>query len=156
VSREHSGAVEIPWMEQSAEYYFRVYWASQPDVSLDTVKVRRESSGNILSELTTEVIRGNIDPFELSRFIAKVMARCLHSVTFCEIFRYVTPQIISVCPIETSIEPLACGATFNSKLIEQISSDPRPSFRGMVGNLDVAGICATKDFAVSDEKHQMK
>ena len=64
-------------MEQSAEYYFRVYWVSQPDVSLDTVKVRRESSGNILSELTTEVIRGNIDPFELSRFIAKVMARCL-------------------------------------------------------------------------------
>src|SRR2546429_9181671 len=58
----------------------------------------------------------------------------------------VTPQITRVCPIDTSTELLAYGATFNSKLIERISSDPRPSFRCMDGNLDVAGICATKDF----------
>src|SRR4029453_6714894 len=68
----------------------------------------------------------------------------------------VTPQITRVCPIETSTEPLACGATFNSKLIERISSGPRPSFRSMAGNLNVAGLCATKDFAVSDERHQLK
>jgi len=66
VSRGHSGTVEIPLIEQSAEYSFRVNGASQPDVPLDTVKVRRESSGNILSELTTEVMRGNVDPVELS------------------------------------------------------------------------------------------
>jgi hypothetical protein len=88
VSRGHSGTVEIPWIEQSAEYNFRVYGVSQPDVPLDTVKVRRESSGNILDELTTEVTRGNIDLFELSQFIAAVMPRCLHSSKFREIFRY--------------------------------------------------------------------
>jgi hypothetical protein len=88
VSRGHSGTVEIPWIEQSAEYNFRVYGISQPDVPLDTVKVRRESSGNILDEVTTEVKRGNIDLFELSQFIAAVMPRCLHSSKFREIFRY--------------------------------------------------------------------
>jgi Methyltransferase domain len=88
VSRGHSGTVEIPWIEQSAEYNFRVYGVSQPDVPLDTVKVRRESSGNILDEVTTEVTRGNIDLFELSQFIAAVMPRCLHSSKFREIFRY--------------------------------------------------------------------
>ena len=88
VSRGHSGTVEIPWIEQSAEYNFRVYGVSHPDVPLDTVKVRRESSGNILDELTTEVTRGNIDLFELSQFIGAVMPRCLHSSKFREIFRY--------------------------------------------------------------------
>ena len=29
--------------------------------------------------------------------------------------RFVSPQITRVCPIETSTEPLACGATFSSK-----------------------------------------
>jgi hypothetical protein len=62
----------------------------------------------------------------------------------------VTPQITRVCPIETSTEPLACGATFSSKSIDRISSGPRPSFRCIAGNLDVAGICATKDFATFD------
>src|SRR5512138_486058 len=57
----------------------------------------------------------------------------------------VTPQITRVCPTETSTEPLAYGATFNSKLIGRISSEPRPSFRCMAVNLDVAEFCATKD-----------
>jgi len=78
------------------------------------------------------------------------MARCLHSVKFREIFRYVTPQITRVFPIETSTEPLAYGATFNSKSGERISSGPRSSFRCMAGKLDVAKISATKDFTVSD------
>src|SRR5262249_57546798 len=41
----------------------------------------------------------------------------------------VTAQITRVFPIETKTEPLACGATFNSKLIGRISSGARPSFR---------------------------
>src|SRR5207248_2089696 len=41
----------------------------------------------------------------------------------------VTAQITRVLPIETSTEPLACGATFNSKLSGRLSSGPRPSFR---------------------------
>src|SRR5262245_50260690 len=57
----------------------------------------------------------------------------------------VTAQITRVCPMETNTEPFACGATFNSKLIERISSDPRLSFRCMALNLDVAEICAMKD-----------
>src|SRR6266704_3633099 len=44
----------------------------------------------------------------------------------------VTAQITRVLPIETSTEPLACGATFNSKLSERISWGPRPSFRCIV------------------------
>ena len=63
----------------------------------------------------------------------------------------VTPQITRVCPIETSTEPLACGATFSSKSTDRISSGPRPSFRCIAGNLNVAGICATKDFATFDD-----
>src|SRR6266581_8771860 len=62
----------------------------------------------------------------------------------------VTPQITRVCPIETSTEPLAYGATFNSKLIERTSSGTRPSFRCIAANLNGDGICATKDFIARD------
>src|SRR5439155_5611612 len=41
----------------------------------------------------------------------------------------VTAQITRVLPIDTSTEPLACGATFNSKLMARISSGARPSLR---------------------------
>ncbi len=99
VSRGHSGTVEIPWIKQSSEYDFRVYGASKPGVPLDTVKVRRESSGNILSELTTEVMRGNIDPVELSQFIAKVMPRCVHNPKFREIFLYWEGHGFHVTPV---------------------------------------------------------
>lgn len=99
VSRGLSGTVEIPWIEQSAEYNFRIYGLSQPDVPLDTVKVRRESSGNILDEVTTEVKRGNIDLFELSQFIAAVMPRCLHSPKFREIFSYWERYGFHVTPV---------------------------------------------------------
>ena len=99
VSRGRSGMVEIPWIKYSAEYYFRVYGASQPDAPLDTVKVQRESPGNILSELTREVSRGNVDPFELSQFIAKVIAQCLHSAKFSEIFRLWERHGFHVTPV---------------------------------------------------------
>src|SRR6266571_8919421 len=49
----------------------------------------------------------------------------------------VTAQITRVLPMETKTEPLACGATFNSKLIGRISSGARPSFRC----IDVEGRC---------------
>ena len=38
--------------------------------------------------------------------------------------------------METKTEPLACGATFNSKLIGRISSGARPSFRCIGEKLD--------------------
>src|SRR5215470_11229565 len=58
----------------------------------------------------------------------------------------VTAQITRVLPIETSTEPLACGATFNSKLIGRISSGARQSFRCIDGNLDVAGSSCDEEF----------
>ena len=47
-----------------------------------------------------------------------------------------TEQITRVLPMETKTEPLACGATFNSKLIGRISSGARPSFRCIGEKLD--------------------
>src|SRR4029077_21215830 len=44
----------------------------------------------------------------------------------------VTEQITRVLPIETKTEPLACGATFNSKLSGRISSGARLSFRCII------------------------
>ena len=45
VRRGHSGTVEIPWIKHSAEYYLRVYGASQPDVPLDTVRCNASPQG---------------------------------------------------------------------------------------------------------------
>jgi hypothetical protein len=50
------------------------------------VKVRRESSEDILGKLTTEILRGNITLSELSQFIGNVIPHCLHSGKFHEIF----------------------------------------------------------------------
>src|SRR5439155_10669078 len=68
----------------------------------------------------------------------------------------ITPHITRVLPIETSTEPLACGATFNSKWSGRISSGPRPSLRCIVGNLDGAGICATKILQCAEEARQKR
>src|SRR6266481_2619444 len=59
----------------------------------------------------------------------------------------VTAQTTRVLPIETSTEPLACGATFNSKWSGRISSDPRPSFRCIGEKLDVGRNLCDEDFA---------
>src|SRR6476660_1400805 len=48
----------------------------------------------------------------------------------------VTEQITRVLPMETKTEPLACGATFNSKLSGRISSGARLSFRCIGEKLD--------------------
>src|SRR4029077_20779580 len=48
----------------------------------------------------------------------------------------VTAQITRVLPIDTRTEPLACGATYNSKLIGRISSGARLSFRCIGEKLD--------------------
>ena len=56
-------------------------------------------------------------------------------------------QMTRVFPMDTKTEPLACGATFSSKLIGRISSGARPSFRCMAKKLSVpscAEVCATK------------
>src|SRR6266404_8565105 len=99
VSRGQTGSVEIPWIEESTEYDFRIYAASKTDVPLDTVKVRRKPWGNIFRELTTEVMHGNVDLSELSQFIASVMPRCLHSAKFRQIFPFWQRHGFHVTPV---------------------------------------------------------
>ena len=60
----------------------------------------------------------------------------------------VTAQMTRVLPIETSTEPLACGATFNSKLTGRISSGARPSFRCIDLELKSSRDSRDEDFAV--------
>ena len=62
-------------------YDFRLYAASQPDTPIDSVQVRRdlESAPVVLKEIADEVLRGNIDMAELSRFVAAVIPTCLQA-----------------------------------------------------------------------------
>jgi hypothetical protein len=96
-----SGRVEIPWIADSAEYEFRLYPASQPDRRLDSVKVRRDSNSlhPLLDQAALGVARGNIDVTLLSRFLAKVLPRCLHSKTFPEMFRLWERHGFHVTPV---------------------------------------------------------
>ena len=83
-----SGHVEIPWINDSKVYEFRLYAASSPEVTIDSVKARRdiESAPAALREIADEVKRGNIEISELSRFISAVMPLCLQSTERRELF----------------------------------------------------------------------
>ena len=83
-----SGHVEIPWINDSKVYEFRLYVASSPEVAIDSVKARRdiESAPAALREIADEVKRGNIEFSELSRFISAVMPLCLKSTERRELF----------------------------------------------------------------------
>jgi hypothetical protein len=84
-----SGQAEIPWIVGSTIYDFRLYAASQPHAPIDSVKVRRDldSAPAALHELADEVMRGNIDMTELSRFIAAIIPTCLQSAKVRELFQ---------------------------------------------------------------------
>jgi hypothetical protein len=83
-----SGQVEIPWIADATVYEFRLYPASQPGIAIDSVKARREieTAPAALREIADEVVRGNIDVAELSRFIAAVIPICLRNPQFRELF----------------------------------------------------------------------
>ncbi len=83
-----AGHVEIPWINDSRIYEFRLYTVSSPEVAIDSVKARRdiESAPAALREIADEVNRGNIDISELSRFISAVMPLCLKSKERRELF----------------------------------------------------------------------
>src|SRR5207244_13143872 len=51
----------------------------------------------------------------------------------------VTAQITRVLPIETSAEPLACGATFHSQLRGRLYSGRRPTFHFLLRHVDSVG-----------------
>ncbi len=96
-----SGRIEIHWIKDSTEYEFRLYPASEPNKELDSVKVRRESNSlhPLLDEVALEVTRGNIGETSLSRFLAKVLPRCLHGKKFPEIFRLWERHGFHVTPV---------------------------------------------------------
>jgi hypothetical protein len=96
-----SGHVEIHWIADSTEYEFRLYPASRPDIPVDSVKVRRSSNSldPLLREVALEVTHGNIGVTVLSRFLAKVLPRCLHSAKFREIFRFWERHGFHVTPV---------------------------------------------------------
>jgi methyltransferase family protein len=98
-----SGHVEISWIANSTEYEFSLYPVSQPDVPVDSVKVRRGSdSGSshaLLREVMAEVTRGNIAVTELSRFIAKVLPYCLNRAEFREAFLLLERHGFHVTPV---------------------------------------------------------
>ena len=96
-----SGRVEIHWIADSTEYEFRLYPVSQPNRQLDSVKVRRDSNSShpLLGQVALEVTRGNIGVTLLSRFLANVLPRCLHSKTFPEIFRLWERHGFHVTPV---------------------------------------------------------
>jgi hypothetical protein len=96
-----TGHIEIPWIVDSRIYDCRLYGGSQPDTSIDSVRVRRdfESVPVILRDLAEEATRGNIGMAELSQFIATVMPYCLHSGKFHELFPFWEKHGFHVTPV---------------------------------------------------------
>src|SRR5207247_9497747 len=94
-SKGQFGQTEIPWIVDSTIYDFRLYAASQPDTLVDSVQVRRnlDSAPMALRELADEVLRGNIDMAELSRFVATVIPVCLRSTDFRGFFPVVLREL---------------------------------------------------------------
>jgi hypothetical protein len=83
-----SAQTEIPWIVDSTVYDFRLYGSSRPQALLDSVRVSRaiDSAPAALRELADEMMRGNIDMAELSRFVATVIPLCFRSGKFGEFF----------------------------------------------------------------------
>lgn len=98
--RGKSGQIEIPWINDSRLYEFRLYGASCPDVALDSVKVRRaiESAPVALDQIANEVNYGNIDMEDLSRFVEAVIPKCFNA-TFPELFRRWERRGFHVTPV---------------------------------------------------------
>ena len=88
LTREPSGQMKVPWISHATKYDFRLYAASKPDAPIDSVRVLRDldSERAILGKLADKLTRETIDTMELSKFIATVIPRCLHSGKFQEIF----------------------------------------------------------------------
>jgi hypothetical protein len=94
-SKRQSGQAELRWIVDSAVYEFRLYPRSQPNMPIGSVRVRRDfdSVPKILRELADEVMRGNIDMIELSRFVASVIPQCFRTVNFRDFFPMVLQEL---------------------------------------------------------------
>jgi hypothetical protein len=87
-SKGRSGRTEIPWIVDSTIYDFRLYSASQPDIPIDSVQVRRDldSAPIVLREIADEALRGNVDMAELSNFVAALIPAYLQTDSFHQVF----------------------------------------------------------------------
>ena len=117
-----SGQVEIPWINDSKVYEFRLYAASRPEVAIDSVKARREieSAPAALREIVDEIKRGNIDMSELSRFIAAVMPLCLQKTEYRKLFLDWERHGFHVTPVHF-YEPIPDTQSLPEKLWNQPS-----------------------------------
>src|SRR5439155_11789275 len=72
-----------------------------PDRQLGSVKVRRDRNSlqPLLDEVVLEATRGNIGMSLLSRSLAKIVPRCLHSARFRDIFRLWERHRFHVTPV---------------------------------------------------------
>ena len=93
--RESAVTAEIPWIADSKIYDFRLYGNSQPEARLDSVLVRRaiDSAPMALQDLADEVMRGNIDLAELSRFVGAVVPDCFRSPHFRQFFGVILREL---------------------------------------------------------------
>jgi hypothetical protein len=96
-----SGHVEIPWIAGAREYRFSLHPVGQPGIAIDSVNVRRDHnlSHPLLRQVAREVADGTISAPMFSRFIAKVLPRCLHSSEFREIFGHWERHGFHVTPV---------------------------------------------------------
>jgi len=120
--RGKSGQIEIPWIEDSRVYEFRLYGASRPDVVLDRVKARRavESASTALDQIAEEVNYGNIDMGELSRFVEAVIPAFLKTKAVAEVFRQWERSGFHVTPVHF-YQPIPDTRSLSEALWEQPS-----------------------------------
>lgn len=122
VSRGQSGEVEIPWINNSTEYDFRLYGATRPKALLDSVKFKpnEDSVDGILPRLANAVRRGKIDIAELSQFIADAVPHCVNSPQFQNIFRQWERHGFHVTPVHF-YQPIPDTRALSEKLWNQPS-----------------------------------
>jgi hypothetical protein len=94
-SKKQCGQEEIAWIVDSTIFDFRLYGNSQPEARLDSVLVRRaiDSAPMALQDLADEVMRGNINLAELSRFVAAVVPDCFRSPHFRQFFAVILREL---------------------------------------------------------------
>jgi len=165
--RGKSGQVEIPWIEDSRVYEFRLYGASRPDVVLDRVKARRavESASAALDQIAEEVNYGNIDMGELSRFVEAVIPAFLKTKAVAEVFKrwersgfHVTPvHFYQPIPDTRSLSETLwerpsqlAGIAMNESTQLELLTKHFPKFRDEYERLPITSVARENRFYVSN------
>ena len=122
VSRGSSGEAKISWVKAAAVYDFRLYASSKPGAPIDAIQVTRTSEPTcpVLQRLATQVLRGEVAPLELARFIATVMPHILKSPKYREIFSLWEQNGFHVTPVHF-YQPIPDTRTLRDMLWDQPS-----------------------------------